>query len=328
MNKLIDSVIGRTTDLGYATGWNVIRLLPEAAAKTLFRLGADVATRRGSRSINQLRSNLARVIGPNSSQDELDALVRQSVRSYARYWMEAFRLPGMDKAALAAAVDKDLTGGEWLDVGLKAGKGVVFALPHSGNWDVAALWLLEQGLPFATVVERLKPESLFQRFVEYREELGMEVLPLTGGPRPAFDILADRLHEGGVICLVADRDLSRHGIKVNFFGEVTRMPGGPARLAATTGAALIPVYLWFTDGGWGTWLGEPVDLGEGSLAERVQRGTQAVADAFASQIAAHPADWHMLQRLWLADLSSARRGDSTDTVATPAVLATPPADSE
>jgi phosphatidylinositol dimannoside acyltransferase len=156
------------------------------------------------------------------------------------------------------------------------------------------------------VAERLEPESLFDRFVAYRESLGMRVLPLTGGPRPPMQVLAERLRAGEAVCLVADRDLSRNGVDVRFFGEPTRMPPGPALLAATTGAALIPVHLYFDGDGWGQWIGPEIELGDGPLRDRVQRATQALAGAFESRIAGHPEDWHMLQRLWLADLDQSR----------------------
>jgi KDO2-lipid IV(A) lauroyltransferase len=210
----------------------------------------------------------------------------------------------MDKPKVLSRVST--VGAEHVDEAVAAGRGAVVALPHSGNWDVAGLWLVQRGYDFTTVAERLKPESLFDKFLAYREGLGMEVLPLTGGTRSPMDVLTERLRAGGVVCLVADRDLSRSGIEVEFFGEKTRMPGGPARLAATTGADLLPVHLYFDSDGWGQYIGAPVDLGDGDLRSKVQTGTQAVADVFAERIAQHPADWHMLQRLWLADLDQAR----------------------
>src|SRR5207244_10398543 len=122
---------------------------------------------------------------------------------------------------------------------------------HSGNWDVAAVWLIHHGIPFTTVAERLRPESLYRRFVAYRESLGMEVLPLTGGARPASEVLAERLRAGRMICLVGDRDLSGSGVRVDFFGEPATMPAGPALLAVTTGAALMPVGLRYEGDEWG-----------------------------------------------------------------------------
>lgn len=303
-DRLLVETGQRVSSLGYTIGWHAVRAVPAPAAGWLFDQGADLSTRRNGDSIRQLRANLVRVTGGSRSETELDELVRAAVRSYARYWLETFRLPSMDVAKTLARVDTE--GWQNLRVAADAGRGVIVALPHSGNWDVAGLWLVQQGYPFSTVAERLKPESLFDQFVAYRESLGMRVLPLTGGDRPPMQVLAERLRAGEVICLVAERDLSRHGVEVEFFGEPTRMPAGPALLAATTGAALLPVHLHYTERGWGQWIGPPIELGDGRLRERVQRATQALADAFAERIAEHPADWHMLQRLWLADLDQSR----------------------
>jgi KDO2-lipid IV(A) lauroyltransferase len=293
----------RLTDLGFAAAWAAVKALPEAAARRLFALGADQAVRRRGPGVRRLEGNLRRVVGGQPSPE----LLREAMRSYARYWMETFRLPVMDRAAVFAAADARVQGVQNLDNAYAEGRGVVAVLPHSGNWDVAAVWLIGHGIPFTTVAERLKPESLFRRFVAYRESLGMEVLPLTGGARPVSEVLAERLRAGRMICLVGDRDLTRNGVEVSFFGEPAKMPPGPALLAATTGAALMPAGLWYDGDAWGIRLHPmvPVPAG-GRLRDRVQSATQAVADVFAADIAEHPADWHMLQRLWLADLDPAR----------------------
>ena len=300
----------RLVDGGYAAGWAVVRGMPQPLARALFRLGADASTRRGGRGVRQLRANLRRVIGPEPTEAELDALVRVAVRSYARYWMETFRLPVMPADTVLPRVHS--IGSQHIDEAVQAGRGAILALPHSGNWDVSAVWLIARGYPFTTVAERLEPESLYNRFVAYREGLGMEVLPLTGGDRPPSDVLAERLRAGRVVCLVADRDLTRAGVEVDFFGETARMPAGAALLAATTGAALLPVGLWFDrdatgQDSWGQWIHPPVPIpAEGRLRDRVRAATQSLADTFAADVAAHPADWHMLQRLWLADLPPRR----------------------
>ena len=236
----------------------------------------------------------------------MDRLVGDSLRSYSRYWLETFRLPKMDHGAVAARLDANAEGTEHLDAAMAAGKGAIMVLPHMGNWDVSGLWFVERGFAFTTVAERLEPASLYDRFVAYRESLGMEVVALTGGSRPPMEVLADRLRAGGAVCLVADRDLSRSGVEVQFFGEATRMPGGPAMLSAMTGAPVLPVGLWFTDDGWGHRVNPPIAAPEGRLSEKVAAGTQAVADVFAREIAAHPTDWHMLQPLWTADLDPVR----------------------
>ncbi|MDT4939216.1 MAG: phosphatidylinositol dimannoside acyltransferase [Pseudonocardiales bacterium] len=299
---MLDAARGRLVDAGFAAGWGVLKAVPAGMSERAFRAVADAATVRNGGGAKQLRKNLRRVVGPEVSELRMDRLVGASLRSYSRYWLETFRLPKMDHRDVVARTNANTEGAEHLRAALASGRSFVMALPHMGNWDVAALWLVNQGAPFTTVAERLQPESLFDRFVAYRESLGMEVLALTGGQRPPADVLADRLRSGRGVCLVADRDISRNGIEVQFFGEATRMPGGPALLAATTGADLLPVGLWFTDDGWGQRIHAPVQLPDGNLRDKVVAGTQSVADAFAHDIAEHPTDWHMLQRLWLDDL--------------------------
>ena len=293
---------GRAVDLGYAAGWSVVKSAPGVLAERAFRAAADAAAVRNGDGTRQLRKNLRRVVGPAPSEPEMDELVGHALRSYSRYWLETFRLSTMDLADVAARTGANTEGAENLDAGLARGKGVILALPHQGNWDVAGVWLVSHSGPFVTVAERLKPESLYDRFVEYRESLGFEVLALSGGDRSPISVLGERLNENKVACLLADRDLSRNGIEVQFVGEAARLPGGPAMLAATTGAALLPVSLWFTEDGWAQRINPPVPIPDGRLREQVTAATQAVADTFARGIAEHPADWHMLQRLWLADL--------------------------
>lgn len=293
------SVRERLSDWGYAAGWRLVRSAPEPLVRKVFDFGADRAVKDGGPE--QLRRNLARVLGVPPEQVPAD-LMRASMRSYARYWREAFRLPSMDHSTVDYYVD----GLEHLDAALERGRGVVFVLPHSGNWDMAGVWLVQHYDTFTTVAERLKPESLFERFVEYRESLGFEVFPLTGGEAPPFGALADRLRQNRIVCLMGERDLTGKGVPVDFFGERTWMPAGAAKLAIETGAALLPVHAWFTvdaDGteGWGLKTGAPVDVSGGVAA-----ATQALADSFAENIAAHPADWHMLQPQWEADLSPER----------------------
>jgi KDO2-lipid IV(A) lauroyltransferase len=291
------------TDWAYAAGWMAVRAMPESFARTAFDAGARYAARHGGP--DQLRKNLARVIGvpPDEVPDEL---MRASLASYARYWREAFRLPTMDLSALASRLHDSVLGQDNLDAALAAGRGAVLALPHSGNWDMNGVWLAQTHGTFTTVAERLKPESLYRRFIAYRESLGFEVLPRSGGEQPPFEVLCDRLRENRAVCLMAERDLTRTGVQVEFFGEPTRMPAGPAKLAIATGAALLPAHCWFEDNevqGWGCWIHPALDCTSGDVSAI----TQALADQFAKNIAAHPEDWHMLQPQWLADLSDAKR---------------------
>ncbi|WP_369830207.1 phosphatidylinositol mannoside acyltransferase [Mycobacterium sp. E1747] len=299
-------VSGTASDWTYAAGWMAVRAMPEFAARSAFETGARYAARRGGPQ--QLRKNLARVIGVAPAEVP-DDLMRASLASYARYWREAFRLPSMNLRALSGELDAAFRGAENLDSALAEGRGAICALPHSGNWDMAGVWFTQTRGTFITVAERLEPESLYRRFLRYRESLGFEVLPLSGGERPPFDVLCDRLRANQLVCLMADRDLTRTGVQVDFFGEATRMPAGPAKLAVATGAALLPVHCWFDGDGWGFEVFPPLDCSSGDVGAI----TQALADRFAQNIAVHPEDWHMLQPQWLADLSEARQARLRET---------------
>jgi KDO2-lipid IV(A) lauroyltransferase len=148
-------------------------------------------------------------------------------------------------------------------------------------------------------MERLQPEGVFEQFIAYREKLGMEVLALTGGRRPPLDVLGERLGQGWVVALLSDRDLSRSGVEVEFFGGRTRMPAGPAILAIRHNSPLFAVDLSFNETQTVAVLRRITPPTGGPLDERVEQTTQALADAYAAGIADHPQDWHMLQKLWL-----------------------------
>ena len=286
------------TDAGFATGWGAVKLLPESVAHGMFDGAGRWAAGRDGKGVRQLRAKLRVATGGRLSEDELDALTVRAVRSYARYWQEAFRLPVIEPGRI---VGNTVTiGQETVDRLRAEGRPIVFALPHSGNWDAAAVWLVDWlGGPFMTVAERLKPESLYERFVAYRESLGIRVVPLTGGPRPSGEVLKEWVSDGGTVCLLVDRDLGRTGTPVTFFGRAATLPTGPAVLAAQTGAALVPVVCAFTDTGWLVRFCPEVPVqGPGRLRDRVTTAMQAVADAFTAGIADRPEDWHMLGRIW------------------------------
>lgn len=285
------------TATAYLAGWRIVKFLPQPVARCVFNVAADLACcwgRGGGQSVEQLRRNLGRVVGVDTVTD---SLVRAAMRSYARYWMEAFRLPSLaSSTTLLAELDSSVQGVSGLDRSIESGRGVILTLPHSGNWDMAGVWLVHHAGTFTTVAERLKPEVLYEAFVEYRESLGFEVLALTGG-QPPFSRLMEVLNQGGVVCLMGERDLKRSGVDVSFFGELTKMPAGPAELARRTGAALHVAHCFFDGDGWGFSISKEITVGE------VQETVQRIADEFAVHIARHPVDWHMLQPQWLADLT-------------------------
>lgn len=315
---ILDQLVGGAM----SAGWTVAEKLPEPVSDAVFRAAGKLLYRRQGAGVRQLATNYRRVLGAAATPETLAATVRAGVLSYARYWKETCRLGGMDPEAVYRRALADTVGLEGIERARSQGRGVIVALPHSGNWDIAGLMVSRHLGGITTVVERLGQDSMFRKFVGYRESLGMEVLPLTGGDAPASAMLKDRLRAGGIVCLIADRDLTRSGVPVTFFGEEARMPAGPAMLAALTGAELRTVRLNFTpaDGstpeGWQQMVGAPIELPGKRLRDKVSAGTQLIADEFAGYIAEHPADWHMMQPFWLADLPAARRRELTNATST------------
>ncbi|GAA2614288.1 phosphatidylinositol mannoside acyltransferase [Dactylosporangium fulvum] len=292
-------------ELGYGAAFSLLPRLPRGAVWPLFAAAAGHGARayRGGKpgkGTATLAKNLRRVVGDELPEAEFAALLERALRSYARYYLEAFQLPGRSKEQILRGFR--LERGELLGENVAAGVGSVVALPHGGNWDAAGAWVAAKGWPITTVAERLKPESVYLRFLEFRRSLGMEILPLVGGDRPAFDVVEERVRAGAVVPLLADRDLTARGVEVDFFGGRTKMPAGPALLALRTGAPLYVAQMWFdADAAAGRLVG-PLPMpaaDEGPLDVRVRLVTQRIADQLAEGIARHPEDWHMLQRLWL-----------------------------
>jgi KDO2-lipid IV(A) lauroyltransferase len=258
--------------------------------------------RRGT-SVLRLESNLRRVV-PDADDAEVRALSRQGMRSYMRYWCEAFRLPGWSRERIVDSIR--IIDDHHLADGLATGRGVVVALPHMGNWDHAGAWATLAHSPVVTVAERLKPEDLYEKFLAFRRGLGMDVIPLTGGD-PVFPYLAQKLHEGNLVALLGDRDLSNSGVPVRFFGSKAKFPAGPAALAVDTGAVLLTAQLYLEDGHNVVRFHPPVDVPtEGERSRRIFRTTQLVADQIEVSIRERPTDWHMLQRLWVDDLDPSK----------------------
>jgi len=301
----VEALRDRLTSAGYALGWAVVRRMPAAWARSTFMLIAEIAWRRQGRGVQQLEANLRRV-RPDATGQQLRELSRAGMRSYLRYWLEVFRLQTIGTDRIVGNTRSN--GREQKAFALMAeGRGVVFALPHMGNWEQAGAWIIAIGPgSLTTVAERLRPEALYERFVAFRESLGMEILPLTGGASP-FGVMAQRLRAGCLVCLLCDRDLTASGVEVMFFGETARMAAGPAALAVQTGAALMPVTLWFDGDDWCADINEeiPTPL-EGTRKEKVAAMTQQMAGVFEAGIRAHPADWHMLQKVFVADLDPDR----------------------
>jgi phosphatidylinositol dimannoside acyltransferase len=278
---------------GYFVAWRILRWLPEVFVYSRANAAADYMVKKNGKSIKRLRSNLART-QPNITALDLDLLVYRGMQSALRYWCDTFRFPDWSKEQILGTVtfnDESI-----LMEAVAAGNGAIVTLPHCGNYDHAAAYFCARGAKIVTVAEHLKPEKLFKKFMQYRSDFGMESLPLDGRVIPT---LMQRIRSGCVVALAADRDLSKSGIDVNFFGGPARMPAGPALLAIRTGAPLISAYVSYTPTGIHIDFTRIEIPTEGTETERVAALVQKSADLFAEGIAKYPQDWHMMQRIWI-----------------------------
>jgi phosphatidylinositol dimannoside acyltransferase len=291
----------------YLLGWAAVCRMPGSWARWLFARIADVLWWRRGPGVRQLEANLRRVLGPSVSADRVRQLSRTGMRSYLRYWLEVFRLPVIPRERIVSGMHINADEEERAFGHLAAGRGVIFALPHTGNYEQAGAYIVLAGAgSFTTVAERLPSSTVYDRFLQFRQSLGMEVVPHAGGADPSA-VLAQRLRDGHLVCLVCDRDLSASGVEVEFFGEQARMAAGPAALAVETGAALMPVTLWFEGADWGAHIYPEVPVPEsGDRREKIAAMSQQMARDFEDGIAEHPQDWHMLQKVFVADLDPGR----------------------
>jgi phosphatidylinositol dimannoside acyltransferase len=336
----------RLGTFAFRAGWDLVSRVPESVARALFKFGADTAWRRQGGGVQVLEGNLLRVLSyrpegrppvpPDVADDEPDrknrepirlaaadnsggfyqevdgqelrALSRQVMRSYARYYLETFRLQIIPDERIRAGMHVNQENVDLTLEHMKNGRGVIYALPHMGDFEQAGRWVVLAGAgSIVAPAERLKPESVFQKFLAFRESLGMEIVPTSGGPHP-FGVMAQRLRAGKLVTIVADRDLSDTGVEVDFFGEKALLPAGPAALALQTGAALMPVSCWFVgETEWAAHVYDEIPVpASGTRKEKIAAMTQALATVFEQAIREHPEDWHMLQRLFVDDLDPER----------------------
>lgn len=237
---------------------------------------------------------------PDGGLDDraLDAAVRGVFESYARYWAELFRLPGESPDSIEEHFS--IEGFEHIERAIDAGRGVVCALPHLGGWEWAGPWISARGQTLLAVVEPLDPPELFEWFVKQRAALGMEVVAL--GDDTAH-VLLRALRDNRIVVLVSDRDLNGDGVEIDFFGERTTLPAGPAMLTLRSGAPLIPLAVYFRPHGGHHAVVRPPIPNEraGRLREDIARITQSLAHEFEDLIRAAPEQWHLLQPNWPSD---------------------------
>ena len=282
---------------GYNLAWKIIRWIPEAKAYSLADKFGDYIYGRNGKGVSRMRANYQR-IRPELDAVKLEFLVNAGMRSSMRYWCDTFRFPSWSKERLISTTVCENE--NYLRDPIAAKRGCIVALPHAGNWDHAGAYFCATGIPLTTVAEHLKPEKLFRKFLEYRTAIGMEVLDLDSR---SIAVLSQRLRAGKLIALVADRDLSKNGIPVNFFGKGAQMPAGPALLAIQTGADLITAFVKYEEKGIRIIFEEAIAVPDtGTVQEKVAVMTQLMADRFARQLQIHTVDWHMQQRIWLDDV--------------------------
>ena len=278
----------------YLFAWKVIGVLPEKCAYKLANVISDRVYSKNGKGVKRLRSNYRRVM-PNISERQLDELTKDGMRSYLRYWFDTFRLNKWSKSRIIETtfvVRENL-----LRDPIATKEGCIIALPHAGNWDHAAAYFCSTGITLTAVVEKLKPEAIFKKFLAYRQSIGIEAI---SHKEKTIPILMERLNQGKLIALVADRDMSRNGIEVNFLGGIAKMPAGPAILALKTGAPLVTAYIRYLEKGIEITFDETIKLPvAGSEEEQIKIVTQSMADNFAKRIKDSPVDWHMLQRIWV-----------------------------
>jgi KDO2-lipid IV(A) lauroyltransferase len=294
----VERLSGAVAVGGFRTGALVARVLPAFIAEGLaapIGLGASFANAE-RRAI--IARHLRRV-NPSWSDRRVRQAVQEAFDSYARYWIESLRLPSLSARTVEAGFTVE--GFHHISDAIDRGTGAMLALPHLGGWEWAGRWLAENGYRVTVIVERVDPPELFEWFVAWRRGLGMNVVPL--GPDAGRAALG-ALGANEVVCLLCDRDIQGGGVEVEFFGERTTLPGGPAILAMRAGAPIVPVGVYFTGrvNGHHAVVRPPVPSArQGKLRDDVTRVTQALARELELLIRRAPAQWHLFQPNWPSD---------------------------
>jgi KDO2-lipid IV(A) lauroyltransferase len=238
-------------------------------------------------------------VNPALGAASIRVAVQQAFDSYARYYVESFRLPSLSKKVVDRTFSVD--GFHHITEALELGNGCIFALPHLGGWEWAGRWMTDQGYRLTVVVEALEPPELFEWFAELRKNLGMTVVPTGPGAAAA---VSKALKENQVVCLLCDRDIERNGVEVEFFGERTTLPAGPAMLGLRMGAPVLPVGCYFTPAynGHHALVRPPLSMvRQGGLRDDVARITQNLAHELEFLIRRAPEQWHLFQPNWPSD---------------------------
>lgn len=285
----------RAVYLQYRTVWEAAARLPRPVADRVpDRVGPVWYRLASDQQRDQVRRNLSRVTGHAVGSDELEEVVRAAYVSYARYWLDSFRLHTMSpEDVLARSTGEGL---EHIDRIRDSGAGGILATAHIGSWDIGAFFTSQRRWGMTVVAEVVEPRRLFERFVALRQRAGIDVIPLVRGG-DMIDRLVGVVERGGLATLLADRDLTKKGPIVEFFGEPCRLPPGTAALARRTGRPVVVGGFLTSGTGFHGVVQPPVDISGLS----VQDGTQVVAHELEKLIGRSPEQWHVFVRNWLAD---------------------------
>jgi len=287
--------------LAYRAFDAVFGLLPEPVMRRTGEALGTLAFYLARRRRRLVQRHLRRVLGDDAA---LKSTTRRMFASYGRYWAEVFWVRARHKQQFLD--HGDLIGMERIEAAVAAGRGIVLALPHLGNWDAAGAKAEQIGIPVLAVAERLPNRRIVEWFVKVRNQMGIEVVLTGKGSRITRELVA-RLEAGGTVALVADRDLSGRGVEVEYFGEKTTIPAGPVALAERTGAALFPVGAYFKKGrGHRFVVHAPLQIPDApTREERVALGAQLCAAVFEDIIRVAPDQWHLFVPNWPSDREEA-----------------------
>ena len=301
-NNLKARVTASRTDaltiFGYKFVSRLARIIPASAIAVVTAVVVPIACAFMRKQRPIVARNMRRV-NPELQGHKLRHAVRKSYESYARYFIETFRLPMLSKKAIDSKIS--VKGFEHIENALKLGKGVILALPHLGGWEWSGRWLIHQGHNLNAVVEKLDSQALFQMFVNLRTSYGVNVIPLDDKAGVAVQ---EALAKNEIVALLCDRDLQGSGIEAEFFGERTTVPAGPAFFALRTGAALLPLGTYFAKGldQHETVVRPAINVQRtGSLRDDMSRVTQDLVHELEALIKKKPDQWPLFQPNWPSD---------------------------
>jgi KDO2-lipid IV(A) lauroyltransferase len=270
----------------------ILFLMPSFFRKYLIKKIAIVSMKRNPHKTEIVFQNLKVVFAYLKLGNPQPADILNVFETYARYYFEVLMLPFLSTGFLKKV---EVRGLEQLETAMQNKKGVIILTAHIGNWDLAGAVMAQYAPYFSAVAEKLENRSLFKFFTRTRQKKGVNVVAST---HSAFRNIKKSLSEQGgqgVVAILADRDMSGHGIPVTLFGQPTTIPQGPIEIAKETGTILLPGALYYKgDDCYAKGFGPIVY----SQTDSVQVIAQKTALGIEKIISENPTQWCMLQPIW------------------------------